>query len=537
MRRLLPLLALVACKPEPEPVGPEGVEPMDAAALLTRASLDLRGVRPSIDEVERVLADPTELDAVVDSFLHDPRFGARVADLWSEIYLTESETWPVGYEQFRFEGDVSPVDFITSLGREPLEIFRHVAENDLPYTELVTADWTMANEVTAQIWPIDRPDGAGWLQSRYTDGRPAAGILSTNSMWWRYTSTDSNANRKRANQVSRIFLCHNYLNRPIDFDRNVNLLDEEAVADALRTNPACVNCHNSLDPLAAYFFGFWSPSLAPADLAIYHPDRERRWVDYTGTPPAYYGDPGDNLADLGQQVAGDNRFVECAVQQSYELLLRREATLADTDRLTEIREAFLDGGLTVRSLVGAVLATPEYRSGPTDAAGYVPLKMATPDLLASQIEDLTGFHWENAEGFDLIASDMRGFRTLAGGADGYYVTSNATSPNATILLVQERLAEGAAAWVVENDSLDRAAAKLFTEIDFTETPETDREAMVRQLEVLHLRIFGRRVAADGPEIEANLALWSDLYVVERDTKGAWTGLLSALLRDPDLLLY
>ena len=49
-------------------------------------------------------------------------------------------------------------------------------------------------------------------------------------------------------------------------------------------------------------FGFWSPSLAPADLAIYHPDRERRWVDYTGTPPAYYGDPGDNLADLGQQA-------------------------------------------------------------------------------------------------------------------------------------------------------------------------------------------------------------------------------------------
>jgi hypothetical protein len=47
----------------------------------------------------------------------------------------------------------------------------------------------------------------------YADGRPAAGVLSTNGLWWRYPSTASNGNRKRADTPSRIFLCHDYTNR------------------------------------------------------------------------------------------------------------------------------------------------------------------------------------------------------------------------------------------------------------------------------------------------------------------------------------
>jgi hypothetical protein len=524
---------LLGCPPTEGVVQETSVDPMSDVDLLIRASLDLRGRRPTVAEIERVEADPAELDAILDGFAADPAFGARVADLWSEIYLTRSETWPVQINQL--DVDVSEAELVRSLGEEPLQIVKHVADNDLPYTELVTADWTMANEVTAAIWPIERPSGEGWQVSRYTDGRPAAGVLSTNTMWWRYTSTDSNANRKRANQTSRIFLCHDYLHRPIEFDRNVNLLDEAALSDALRNNPACVNCHVSLDPIASYYFGFWWYTDSVAEISTYHPDRELRWKDYGDVPPAWYGVPGDNLADLGQQIAGDNRFAECAVEQAYELLLRREVTLQDEPNLTAIREEFLAGGMTHRALLRAVVDTPEYRSGATEEVGYVPRKMLTPDLLADSVEDLTGFRWTN-EGWDLLESDTRGFRTLAGGADGYSVTRNADTPNATIVLVQERLAEAAAAHVVAHDA-EEPEKKLFTEIDFTETPETGREAMVAQLVALHLRLFGHRVAADGPEIAANLELWSDLYAIDGDAKLAWTGVLSALLRDPDFLLY
>lgn len=532
---MIALALLVACGPD-QPAEESGIPEMSPVDLAIRASLDLRGTRPTIAEIERVEADPEAVGALIDEYSRDARFADRVGDLWSEVYLTRTETYYISADDYDVEG-LTQAEFIESIGREPLAMLGYVAANDLPWTDIVTADWTMANEVTAQIWPIERPDGEGWLKSRYTDDRPAAGVLAMNAMWWRYTSTDSNANRKRANAASRILLCHDYLTRPIEFDRNVNLLDEAAITDALQSNPACVNCHVSLDPLASYFFGFWvyTPD-APADASTYHPDREKRWEDYTGTPPAYYGEPGDNLADLGHQIAADNRFVECAVEQAWELMLRRESTVDDLDTLTALRETFLAEELTMRPVLTAIAATPEYRAGATDESGTVPVKMMTPDLMASAIEDLTGYRWTYG-GYDLMASDQLGFRTLAGGSDGYYVTRNATTPNATVLLVQERLAEAAASHVVAADAADPAQARLFTRVSLAETPDTDRDAMVSQLQELHLRLFGDRVDADGEEITANLELWSEVYAVRDDPHEAWTAVLSALLRDPDFLYY
>jgi len=522
------ILLLAACATDPgERVAAAPVPEMGAVALAERISLDVRGKRPTEAEIAAVEADPAALDGLTETWLHDPGFPARVRDLWSEVYLTRTESFLIAGSAYGLDD----VAFQRAVGEEDLQLLGYIADHDLPYSTLVTGDFTVADETLAAVWPIDRPEGEGWLKAQYTDGRPAAGVLSTNSLWWRYPSTTSNANRKRANAISRIFLCDDYLSRPIDFDRNVNLLDGDAVQDALRENPSCQSCHNSLDPLASYLFGFWWYDYTnPLEASTYFPAREQRYRDYTGVAPAYYGVPGYSLHELGEQIAADRRFPQCAVQQTYELLLRRKIALADTTALVEHRNDFVADGLTVRALFRTVLADPRYRAGATDEAGYVPLKMATPDLLAAEIEDLTGFRWEYG-GYDLLGSDAVGFRTLAGGADGYNVTSTATSPNATLLLVQERLAEAASAYVV-----NEAPERLFT-VDFAATPEADRAAMAAQLQALHLRLYGHRVAADGEEVAAGLELWSSLYAVERDGKAAWAGVLSALLRDPDFLYY
>ena len=479
-----------------------------------------------------------DLDGMIDQFLEDERFGTRVADLFSEVYLTRSEDF--GAIQFG-AFDLSGIPFaqvLESVGDEPLRVLGEIANEDLPITELVTADWTMANHVLARMYPLDYPANAtGWRRAHYTDGRPPAGVLSTTGMWWRYQSTNSNANRKRANAASRILLCHDYLTRPIDFDRNVNLLDEQAVTEAIDTNPGCVNCHVSLDPLASYFFGFWWFQPTATEVSTYHPSRERYWQDYLTKPPAYYGDPGSSLADLGRSIAADNRFPECMVEHVTELLLRRDAELLDFQSMTEHREALIQGDLTLRPLFRSVMHSPEYRAATDDGlpGTQVPLKMATPGLLASQVRDLTGFDWESQGGADLMLTDRQGFLTLAGGADGYYSVKNSTSPNTTLLLVQERLAEAAADYAVQQAIA--GSSDLLEGLDLDATPETGREALVATIQRLHLRIFGNRVADDGPEVEANLGLWSDLYALEGRTDRAWAGLVSALLRDPDFLFY
>ena len=107
----------------------------------------------------------------------------------------------------------------------------------------------------------------------------------------------------------------------------------------------------------------------------------------------------------------------------------------------------------------------------------------------------------------------------------------------TLVLVQERFAQAAANHVVAHDRDNPDDARLFSDIDFHETRKNGEAQMVTQIQSLHLRLFGRHVAADGPEVAANLALWEDLYEVSLTIEDAWAGLLTVLLRDPDFLFY
>ncbi len=518
---------------DPPATGPQGLA--DPVGALTRASLDLRGVRPSLAELAQVQADPAAYDTLVETFLTDPRFGERIREMWGDLYLTHVDYYYVSASEY---GIGNSVGFIRAVGDEPLRILSTIAEEDLPYTELVVGDWTVMNELNGRAFYTDYPDDAtGWQKVHYTDGRPAAGVLSTNGMWWRYTSTDSNANRGRANAISRILVCNDYLARPIEFDRNVNLLDADALADALQNNPGCVNCHATLDPIASYLYGFYHYLYdAKEEITGYHPEREGMWSSATGVAPAWMGEPGYSLADLGEQIAADPRLPSCFVEQVHERILGRSAEISDMNSLTAHREAFLASGLTVRSVFRSVLAQPEYREG-LRPDGSLARRMMSPDQLARVLEDLTGFRFYT-DGYDLLQSDTYGVRTLAGGVDGVYATRPATEPNATMLLVHERLAQAAADYVVGHDkSADATRDRLFTRIAFTETPDRDRETMALQIQDLHLRLFGAAVTAEGPEVEANLALWTELYALSGDPAEAWQGLLTVLLRDPDLLVY
>lgn len=521
-------------QPEPEPEPVSELEDLDPLALLNRASLDFRGVRPTIQEMEEIEASPDAYGRMLDSFMRDERFGDRVRSMFSDIYLTRQDYYYVSADDF---GINSQVDFVESIGDEPLQILSYIAMNDRPYYEIVTAEWSMANETLAQAFPVDYPEGgSGWQQVQYTDGRPMAGILSTNGMWWRYTTTASNANRGRANAITRILLCENFLSRPIEFSRDVNLLDEEAIREAIQTNPGCVACHSTLDPIGSYLYGFYYYDYySHAELDSYHAEREELWSTYTETEPSYYGEPGYTIADLGQQIADDARLPQCITEQVYEVLLQRDVALADTEDLTAHREALLQNEMKLKSLFRSVALSDEYRKA-MDAEGETRTKMLSPDQFGSVIEDLTGFRFTYS-GYDLLKSETYGVRTLAGGVDGVYATVPAEAPTATMILVHQRIAEAAAWYVVEHDAESKDADRLFTAITFAETPDTDGEAMAEQIQLLHLRLFGNRVELDGAEVTANLDLWRDLYAVEGDTRAAWAGLLSVLMRDPEFLFY
>lgn len=511
------VMLLWGCQPEID---------YDHLRFLTRASLDLRGVRPSLEEIQAVQANPASDSEWVEQYLQDSRLGTRVSSLFAATYLTQADNFDIEAANYSIPNED---DFLLAMGEEPLRMLGYIAQQDLPYTELMTGDWTMANEVLAEWYPIDYPTGeSGWKKVHWTDGRPVAGVLSASGLWWRYNSTYNNANRGRANAVTRIFLCNDYLEQTISVQNNLNLLNDAAVKEAIHTNPSCVGCHQSLDPIGAYFWGFYREfTLNPSDIANYHPDRSLLYERYDPkVKPAFYGQSGQSLQDLGYQIASDPKYIECFTRQSFEKLLQRTATLEDVEQLTAYQNDFIAGGLTIRSLWRAILLSDAYRG----RGVAPPVHLLSIDQLVSVLEDLTGYRL-SFEGKDGFAYDHEGIRSLAGGGRAVFGAAGSTTATPTATLVYQQVVAAAAAYAITSA---QAGDTRLLSIDFTETPENNRDAMEAQLRGLALRFYSR--PAEANELNDWLSLWSALYAQDGSIPNAWRGLLSAMLLDPEFLV-
>ncbi len=495
------------------------------AQLLVRASLDVRGTRPTIAELEAVIADPSTLDATIADFVDDPRFLDRLRSMFAPGFRTRIDDYPVGRE-------ASP-GASAAIGEEPLDLLATIVANDRPYSDLVLADYTVVREELLDLWPLE-PASAdvtplpGTLVARYTDGRPHAGVLSSNAMWLRHPSTLENANRGRANALTRALLCESFLDRPIDFPTDVDLSDSETIRQAIREEPACTSCHSTLDPLASYLWGFMDEGGEdPAALATYEPIRERDWVRYTGRAPGFFGTPGDGLVNLGLQIARDERFVRCGVERVYRGMLGRDAELSDDGAIAEHRDAFVNSDLDVKALVRSVLADPRYRGTRTPSAfggqpEPVELKTITPDQLSSDLQALTGYRM-TFEDRDALRLDA-GLRAVAGGSD----QGDAALPSTGLALVHRRLAEAAAVAVVDGVVEGGIVRPL---VGSFERPPTGEE-----LSRLVLATSSQVIGPEGPEVDALLALWTDAEAIT-DAPTAWKAVLTALLSDPARLVY
>lgn len=505
--------------------------PLPAARLLRRASIDLRGVPPSLDELDTIEARPAALDGLIEAFRADPRHADRLTALFAERWLTRIDTFPIDEHDYHLD-EGQHGRFVRSVGEEPLRLLAAVAMADRPWTDVVQADWTMADETLLAVWPLEaQGDGPGWRRARYTDGRPAGGVLATNGLWWRYTTTPNNYNRARAAAVARLLLCTDYMSRPVRFTSDA-VLSGADLDGAIDTEPGCVSCHSTLDPLASALFGYWWFDLYdPAELSRYHPEREPLGVHYLGVEPAWFGQPLTGAVDLGAHVAADPRFETCAVETAAEALWRRPLRAEDAPELERLRGAFEAGGLRWSALESALLAGDDYRVGsllpgaPPAAAALSTRRLMSADQLESTVAALTGFTWTDPDGIDLLQDDTVGIRVLAGGVDGVDVTRPASDPSVTTVLVQDRLAQAAAAFAADAELVAGGPPRLFPD----GAPGVDEAGFDDALVSLHRRILG--VRPDTQTREGLRALWMDVDA-DAGPVAAWTSLARVLLADP-----
>lgn len=543
----VPVASDTPTPPEPDSAVPEdsgappepevSSTPLPAPRLLRRISLDLRGVLPSVAELDAVAADPDALSTVVDTYLEDPRLSSRLMAILGETWHTQVDAFLLEYLEYpNLRTDPqSEFPFESAAGQEPLRLMAYIGTQDRPWTDILTADFTMANGLMASIWPIALEDGGeDWQVARYTDGRPPAGVLSTNGMWLRYYSAGTNRNRGRAAAISRLLICEDFLARPVSFSDFPSLADADGTETAIKEDPYCMGCHSALDPMAASLFGFWAKDIHNGiETGWYHPERELLGAVELGVEAHWFGTPVSGLAEMAQQIAWDPRFRTCAAKTMARGLWRRDPGLSDFQTLMSLRAAFEAGDLRLRPLIKAVLMTDAYQAGESSAESDEHLaRLLMPDQLHSVVEDLTGFSWWYGN-FDQMANDTHGYRIMAGGVNGYHVTRPQSVSSVTQALVVQRLFEAGASTVVSHDLVDEAEVPhMLAGVTLDDRPGD--EAFDEQVSQLHWWLMAREITDE--ELAALSELWWAAEALS-DAPTAWVAVLSAMLRDPEFVSY
>lgn len=559
--RLLATLLLVGCADPattpPPPLPPDPLPPtvvfLSPADHLSRASMALRGVRPTIEQLRAVADDPTMLPLIVDGYLTSPEFGKTIRELHNETLLVRVEQANMTYPA------VAPLTGVTSrqmndaVFEEPLALIEDIVMTDQPYTAIVTADYTMANGITAQVWGMSHAGAPeAWERSNYPDNRAAAGILATSAMQHRWRSTGFNYNRGRANEISRALLCHDFLDSEIQIDTSVDLSDPEVVANAVQANSSCAGCHQTLDPLASYLFTFrgnLNPGQVDAyPISYFTPGQADSWMTKNQREPMFFGAEATGLGGLGQAIADDPRFATCAARRFASYFT--EVGLNDVSNLwvARLRQAFVDSEYDAKTLAKEIVLSDEFRiSHDTDAARAettVGVLKARPEQMHRMLVDLTGFEWSTSSTqrlrmpygeANLLESDFIGFRVLAGGIDSFFVTSPVHTMNATSSLVAKTAAAAAAEFVVEHDLAAPAGERtLFVEAGVN---VADDAKIKQQLAYLHARIYGELVLPDSAEVAETFAMYTDALAASSDRSKAWKVTLIGMLSNFRSLFY
>jgi mono/diheme cytochrome c family protein len=533
-----------------------GLELMSATQTLRKAGILLVGRIPTTAEVERVRAGgESALVQVLWEMMATEAFVERMMEVYNDqlhtdryllgrdglgifdderfpsVYWYES-TYGSDYDDFRQRTS----DFIA---REPLQLVGHLVRNDRPWTELLTADYTMVDGYGAMAYGLgdaetpeaDDPAFDVWREAQ-VPGIPHTGLLTTAAFLNRYPTTPTNRNRHRAWFFYKQFLATDILtfaDRPIDPTIS-------SVHNPTMNDPQCTVCHGTLDPVAGAFQN-WD------ELGTLNP-REEGWYGDMVTPgfgeeqvPAVQRSAA--LRWLADRAVADPRFGVAAVRSmltaftGLEMLTPQlagddpvlvEALRIQDSWVEETATEFRERGHDIKWVVEQVVLSHWFRAsgnagaseGALHAAGMAHL--LTPEELDRKILSTTGLVWRENQNRDNYLLDR--YEMLYGGIDSFGTVERLTEPNGIIANIGLRMATDMACEAIPRDlMLDSGQRRLLPYVEASYMPETPegfdvpeaQQNIRKNLQWLHYRLLGEELGLNDPELEATYQLFYTLW--------------------------
>ncbi len=310
--------------------------------------------------------------------------------------------WPLGFEQPLAWGSLDPASWQRMWwAQEFNHFFDHIMTEDRDFRELLTARYSVINGPLAQFYRGGSTATLGYLGEGgfgYVDPEPlfdpktvpaalmpfevsswqiaedrgvhASGFLTMPIFLLKYGTR-----RARAHLLWNVFACKDFL------AENSKLPPSEEVN--LTKRPGCQSCHQTLEPLAAYFSRVEESSWLylpeehfPVDNPQCEGDHAKEYSCSKFYDPAFATPTSSQLggayASIEHAKAGPPAFAEalvsspdfstCVVKNVAEGFLGRRLTPDDDAYKQTLAKTFADGGFKMKALVRAVVKSDAYRT-------------------------------------------------------------------------------------------------------------------------------------------------------------------------------
>ncbi|WEM44096.1 PQQ-dependent sugar dehydrogenase (plasmid) [Photobacterium sp. DA100] len=521
----------------------------EAAYFFYKNSLNLAGRLPTEEERERLRSEGSRaLHGMVGDLLDSDAHALRIMAIYNDVLHLEGLSNPENVAEKQMERlggnsrwyatEVSRDDNralhdylrdMTRLGirQEGLQLIRYVTKEQLPFNEILSADYTMVNYYSARAY------GVAWQANfrelddpKYPDypwdptdfqpvrlGVPHAGLVSTVGFMGRYPTTATNVNRHRAATIYRLFLDTDIME--INGQRPSS--DDEGDDLATLTNPACTGCHTVMDPVASAFKYWVDPTRPYRTSSLSSQDWNASMilpVGFNGEEAPYF--TKEPLPWMTNRAANDPRFSSAVVKVLFSDITghplyprplegasesahrRYQRQQMDIERLAQ---QFQLSGYSIQSLVKDLVFS-EYTLGTSRIGGTK--QLLTPEQLDNKNRAVLGMPWNFRSNYNWLDWQANKYAVLYGGIDHSDVTERIEELTGVGASIQQRFSVDAACQVVPVD-FSRQVERRFL-FPLTEPNMVPAQAVRYEAE--------DAVLIDGPVIASNHADYSGEGFVE-----------------------
>ena len=563
---------------------------LDALGTYRKASMQLAGRMPTPAEIDTILEDgDSALPGLVDALLEEDAFYDRLKEMMNDILLVRkylefpsSSITRLGVKDYPFTYFACPdpecywtqakadrAKIGAAIANEALDLIGYIVKNDRPFSEILTAPYTVVNPYSAKVYrtgtqfddatderefheatvQVYRTCYTGTQEPCYPDNlmqMPHSGILTTPMFLNRHMTTPTNRNRGRIRLLLDTFLATDIMEFS---DRPIDPLQAGAYENPVMEDPGCVVCHRVIDPMAGAFMR-WQEFDQQGE---YYPDQ--RW--YTDVFAPGYGDevmPVEEYPNatrwMAERIVADPRFPTAisrlmfkAITGQTALRFPGDAEAGDFEQslvawetqngvIRELTQSFEANGMQLKPLIREVVLSPYFRAQNTasepseqraaELGNVGTARLIIPEVLGRKIEAVTGLPWPGYGGGSKISNE---YNLLYGGIDSIQVTERLTSPNAVMTGLIWRMANDMSCELVSREFLlDPERRRLVPHValdtipvDASGDPIPEAEALIKQnIQHMHAHVLGEALTTpDHPEVLRTYQLFLETLLAGR----------------------